>query len=213
MTDDPGTWGKPAAALLGAYYAQKELGIAAIGGKDSMSGTFNDIHVPPTLVSFAVCTQEAKHVISGEFKQSDSNVYLLLIAKQADGTPDFDDLKAKYAKLTEWIKEGKVQAAYALERGGMGVALAKMCLGNGIGFTLDQSVDQTTLFDKAYADIIIEANGSLDLPMLGNTGGNELRLGDESISISDLTELYLKPLSKVFPHTTKNSDATFDTPL
>ncbi len=213
MTEDPKTWGKPTAALLGAFYAQKNLGIAAIGGKDSMSGTFNDIHVPPTLVSFAVTTQEAKHIVSGEFKGVGSNVYRLSVKTHEDGIPDFDDLKKKYDALSIMIKSGKVKAAYALERGGAGVALAKMCFGNGIGFTLDESIDRGKLFNKAYADILIETDETLNWPLMGKTGGNDLSFGDESVSLDDLKEIYLKPLAKVFPHTAGNTPEDISTPL
>ncbi len=213
MTENPETWGKPAAALLGAFYAQAGLGIAAIGGKDSMSGTFNDIHVPPTLVSFAVSTQEAKHIVSGEFKEAGSKVYRLSVKTLEDGTPDFADLKQKYAELTALIVAGKVKAAYALERGGVGAALAKMCMGNGIGFTLDKHIVLDGLFDKSYADILIETDETLDMALLGQTGGSNLTIGEESIPVTELIDIYLKPLGKVFPHTAKNGATNVETPI
>ena len=106
MTEEPAKWGKPLAALLGAYAAQRELGIAAIGGKDSMSGTFKDISVPPTLCSFAICTKDADQVISPELKDAGDSIYRISIEKDGLGLVDFEDLKAKYAKLQRLIEAG-----------------------------------------------------------------------------------------------------------
>ena len=204
LGEDPKKWGKPVSALLGAWYAQKETGIAAIGGKDSMSGSFNDLNVPPTLVSFAVTTQEVNNIISNEFKEIESNVYLLEVEKHDDGTPDFSDLKDKYKKLNSLIVENKIKSAYALERGGVGIGLAKMCMGNDIGFVLDSGFDKNKLFSKDYANIIVEADEKLDMTYLGRTVGDEIVFYEEKAKISKLIDINLKTLSKVFPHTAKS---------
>ena len=134
LGSDPLRWGKPVAALLGAYYTQVKLGIAAIGGKDSMSGTFNDIDVPPTLVSFAVAAENAGNIISGEFKKDASPVVLVKIKTDKNNLPDFDDLAEKYEKIYNLIKDGKVLSAYAVKGGGLCEAISKMAFGNKIGF-------------------------------------------------------------------------------
>jgi len=203
LGDDSEKWGKPISALLGAWYAQKQTGIAAIGGKDSMSGSFNEISVPPSLVSFAVTTQEADKIISNEFKKKGSKVYLLEVNKYEDGTPDFDDLKEKYSKLNELIVDGKVLSACAIERGGVGIAVSKMCMGNEIGFSFDNGFSEEKLFTKDYSNILIETDETLDMTFVGETGGEKLEIFGEETSISEIIELYLKPLSKVFPHTAK----------
>ena len=206
MSDSPKTWGKPLSALLGAFIAQKETGVAAIGGKDSMSGTFKDIHVPPTLVSFAVATQEAKYIISNEFKSDHSAVYLLSVNTDDSGIPDFKDLKEKYSQLNQWIIDGKVLSACAVERGGIAAAIAKMAAGNGIGFTFDEAFDKTQLFKKQYADILVEAKEPLTLQLVGITNGDVIDMFGDRLTVSELTDLYLKPLEKVFPHTAKQPE-------
>ena len=118
LNQDAAKWGKPVAALLGAYYAQKGLGLAAIGGKDSMSGSFMELNVPSTLVSFAVAAADTGHIISPEFKKAGSKVYLLEIEKDLHGLPVFEDIKKKYALVSRLIAEGKVFSAYAVEKGG-----------------------------------------------------------------------------------------------
>ncbi len=208
MSEAPEKWGKPLSALLGAFKAQKAIGVAAIGGKDSMSGTFNEIHVPPTLVSFAVATQEAKHIISNEFKSGGANVYLLSVDTDKYGIPDFEDLKAKYTQLNQWILDGKVLSACAVERGGIAVTVAKMAMGNAIGFVFDDAFEKDKLFKKQYADILIETKEQLKLEKVGVTGGDSIDIFGDKIGLPELTELYLKPLSKVFPHTAPETDET-----
>ncbi|EPZ61916.1 AIR synthase related, C-terminal domain protein [[Clostridium] sordellii ATCC 9714] len=151
-------WGKPFSALLGAYYAQNKLGIPAIGGKDSMSGTFKDIDVPPTLVSFAVDTVDAKQVLSPEFKNSNSTVIMLSTKVFENKVIDFEELKKNLSKVTDLIKSEKVSSAYSIGYGGVCEAICKMSFGNKIGFRFNESIeiDESILFGASYGNIILE---------------------------------------------------------
>lgn len=191
------SWGKPLAALLGAWWAQRNLGTPAIGGKDSMSGTFEDIHVPPTLVSFALCTQDAAHVISPEFKKAGSNIYCARIHRLDSGMPDFESVKEVYTKVLDGIKSGKINAACAVERGGILAAVAKMAFGNGIGAALSLC-DLDELTKKSYGDIILEGD-DLDFDCIGQTGGSSITVAGEAVSLDDLQHSYESTLSRVFP--------------
>ena len=193
------SWGKPLSALLGAWWAQKNMGAAAIGGKDSMSGTFEDIHVPPTLCSFAICTQDSGTVISPEFKQPDSLIYRVRIGRDYNGMPDFEDIKQKYTAVSKAIADKKVLSAYAVERGGILAAIAKMAFGNSIGAVLNScSLDE--LCSKAYGDIILESTDlTLGFEVIGKTGGDALAMGGESISLAELQSSYESTLDGVFP--------------
>ena len=139
-------WGKPLSSLLGAYYAQKGLGIAAIGGKDSMSGSFMDLDVPSTLVSFAVAAAKQESILSPELKKAGSNIYLLEIEKDEDNLPVFEDVKDKYEKLAKYMQSGKVLSAYAVDEGGLAVSLSKMCFGNRLGVRIDNNIKREKLF-------------------------------------------------------------------
>jgi phosphoribosylformylglycinamidine synthase len=131
---DPEKWGKPFSALLGAYYAQQKIGIPSIGGKDSMSGTFEDISVPPTVVAFAVNTLDINNITSTEFKKIGSKVVLIPLRRDENDIPDFKQLDANYSKINQLIKEGKVLAACSIRAGGLAETISKMCFGNKIGF-------------------------------------------------------------------------------
>ena len=162
---DKTKWGKPFSALLGAYYAQKEFEIPAIGGKDSMSGTFEHINVPPTLVSFAVDTVDAEYVVSQEFKKAGSVLAVIKTPTLESGIPDFDILKKNLDKIRELTQAKKVLASYALGYAGLGEAIAKMAFGNKIGFEVAKDVDADKLFDPAYGNIALEMDKA-DLALL-----------------------------------------------
>lgn len=206
---DPLKWGKPISALLGAYYVQEKLGIAAIGGKDSMSGTFKDLNVPPTLVAFAVDTIDVKNVISAEFKEKDSIVVMLRINRDEAEMPDLDQLKINLEKLNIIIKEKKVLSANIIKQGGAAASISKMCFGNMIGIQLAKDIKFEDLFSADYGNVILEFNKSIDVDtllqglnytVLGNTQKNPfIQLNDVEIALEEALKSWQQPLSKVFP--------------
>ncbi|MGL5715071.1 MAG: phosphoribosylformylglycinamidine synthase [Paraclostridium sp.] len=211
---DASKWGKPFAALLGAYYAQNKLEIPAIGGKDSMSGTFKDIDVPPTLVSFAVDTVDAKHVLSPEFKNASSTVIMLSTNVLENNVLDFGELKKNLSKITELIREGKVLSAYSVGYGGVCEAISKMSFGNKIGFRFNnESIDEAKLFNSSYGSIILELKESSEeaevilnsledynYSILGNTTiDKHIFIKDEVINIEYLYNKYCGVLESIFP--------------
>ena len=205
LGDNPSKWGKPFAAILGAYYAQNKLGIPAIGGKDSMSGTFKDINVPPTLVSFAVDTVDAKNVISPEFKRSNSQVIMLSTGKLDNGIVDFDMLKKNLDKLAELIHTNKVLSTYSLGYGGISEAICKMSFGNQIGFKFDNV--EIDLFEANYGNIIVELLEDdlnilegLEYIVLGKTTNDKnIEINNETILLDELYKAHTETLETVFP--------------
>ncbi|MDF2591234.1 MAG: phosphoribosylformylglycinamidine synthase [Clostridia bacterium] len=206
---DPLKWGKPMSALLGAYYAQERLEIAAIGGKDSMSGTFKDLNVPPTLVAFAVDTINIKHVISSEFKETDSMVVMLKINRDEAEMPDIDQLKKNLIKLNSITKENKVLSASIVKQGGAAAAISKMCFGNMIGMKFTENIKFEDLFSADYGNVIVEFNKSIDVntllqglnySVLGNTQQKpSIEINDIEIGLAEALTSWQKPLSKIFP--------------
>ena len=158
--NDPKRWGKPLAALLGAFKAQLEMGCGAIGGKDSMSGTFEQIDVPPTLVSFAVSTAKADKVISTEFKSADSQVIMITPEYDANGLPDFNSIKTVFDEVEEIIADGRAKAVWTIGYGGVAEGIAKMCFGNKLGFEFTSKLSAQQLFKPCYGAFIIELDGA-----------------------------------------------------
>ena len=203
--NDPSRWGKPMAALLGGLEAQLQMGCAAIGGKDSMSGTFEDIDVPPTLVSFAVSLADAGKVISPEFKCVSSSVALLLPRYHEDGTPDYDSVKEVFTKVRDLIQRGEVLSAWTLGFGGVAEAVTKMAMGNRIGFKFMRELDETLLFNPVYGGFILELEGSSaaneELDIIGVTKiAPAIILSDKlTIQLDELQKPYEEKLEKVFP--------------
>ena len=202
----PSKWGKPFAALLGAFKAQKNFGVAAIGGKDSMSGTFENLNVPPTLVSFAVDVVDADKVISPEFKGVGNKVYLAACERDKFDVPNFDTLKKTFAKVYELICAGKIISAKSLGIGGISAAISEMCIGNDIGFKFTRNVD---VFAKNYGSLILEAapNVELDFEELGITiDAAQIEFDDKKISLDDVKAAYTAPLEKIFPTKVSNEN-------
>ena len=212
---DPEKWGKPFAALIGALWAQHELEIPAIGGKDSMSGTFEDIHVPPTLAAFAVDVMQADHAVSPEFKYPDNKVYLVPARKDEQDLPKFAQMRKNWARISAMTAEKKVFAAQSVGVGGIAAAVTKMCLGNGVGFKFTSFVAQNDLFTPDYGSIILEVSASTDVEkLLAGTGYYELGVttagpsivcGSAVIMLADAEEAYTTPLEKIFPTQVKQS--------
>ena len=192
----PAKWGKPFAALLGAFKAQKNFGVAAIGGKDSMSGTFENLNVPPTLVSFAVAVTDADKIISPEFKSAGNKVYLVECQRDEFGIPNFDTLKKNFAKIHELICAGKIISAKSVGVGGIAAAISEMSIGNDIGFKFTADVD---LYAKNYGSIIIESNCELEFKILGETISEPvIEISREKISLDEVKRAYSEPLEKIF---------------
>ena len=204
---DKTKWGKPFSALLGAYYAQKEFEIPAIGGKDSMSGTFEHINVPPTLVSFAVDTVDAEYVVSQEFKKAGSVLVVIKTPTLESGIPDFDILKKNLDKIRELTQTKKVLASYALGYGGLGEAIAKMAFGNKIGFEVAKDVDADKLFDPAYGNIALEMDKAdlallegLDYKVAGKTiEGQYIDVDGYKVCLGKIYKAYESTLEPIFP--------------
>lgn len=209
LGNDPKKWGKPFSALLGAYYTQMKIGIPAIGGKDSMSGTFKDMNVPPTLVSFAVTTMDVNFTVSSEFKRAGSKVVLVPLKIDEKGVPDFAQLDKNYTAIHEIIKKNKVLAAHTVRSGGIAEAISKMSFGNMIGFEFETSIATRKLFEPLYGSIILELNenGNVDellkgveYEVLGTTQEKKsIDFNDLSLDIEELCRKWQGPLEKVFP--------------
>ena len=198
----PSRWGKPMAALLGALKAQWTLGIGSIGGKDSMSGSFEDIDVPPTLVSFAVSVSNTDRVVSPEFKAAGHPVAMLTPAYDGNALPDFDDVMRVFDTVQALIQSGKAKAVWALSRGGVAEGVAKMCFGNQIGFRFTADVDPCQLFNGTYGGFLVELDGpAADLPVIGETMDDaSIRLYDGAvIKLTDIQKPYEDKLEPVFP--------------
>ena len=157
----------PLGALLGALKAQVELETAAIGGKDSMSGTFENIDVPPTLIAFAVSTAKADKVVSAEWKKAGNTVYVIKPDYNSHGQPDYQSVRNTFAVVEKLIQEGKAASVWALSFGGVAEGILKCSLGNQIGIRLAEGTDLNGLFDKCYGGFMIESDQQLDLPVLG----------------------------------------------
>ena len=192
-------WGKPMSALLGAFDAQMNLGIASIGGKDSMSGSFESIDVPPTLVSFAVTTAKTGDIISPEFKKAGNKVYMLKPDYDKNGLPETKSLLAIYDKVFSLAQSGKIVSAYTPTLGGVAEAVLKMALGNGLGFAFaDTSLDE--IFGYNYGAFVVEALEELDGKLRGCvTEAAELTLGAEKLDMDELQRIYENKLESVYP--------------
>ena len=209
--DDPRRWGLPAAGVLGALQAQLDLSVGAIGGKDSMSGSFEDLDVPPTLISFAVALGQAKDAVSPEFKAADRQVYLLTPEYREDGLlPDAESLRTVMDQVEALISQGLVDAAATPGYGCIAQSLMEMCLGNRIGLDLASDTAVSALFRPAYGSFILEASGpeslfiqdsGLHLRLLGHTReGYHLRCGGEDLDLAELEEIRAEGLESIFPY-------------
>ena len=194
-------WGKPFSALLGAFRAQIELGIAAIGGKDSMSGSFEKLDVPPTLVSFAVTTGKCDEVITNDAKAAGHKLISICPAYGKDNLPDSESLIATFNKVTALMRSGKVYAAFTPTFGGIADAVYKMCIGNGFGFKyLDQYVTVNDIFGYAYGSFLLEVDAETQGQTVGYfTDDAKLTYGTDSVAMAELDSLYEGKLEGVFP--------------
>ncbi len=214
LNREPQRFGKPLAALLGAYTAQEELCIAAIGGKDSMSGSFNEMHVPPTLVSFAIAPQNANRLISPEFKAAGHPVYCFDAAYTESGAPDYQSIRSLWENVSDLIRTGKVVSAWALTVGGAAEGICKMAIGNDIGFAFDSEFPSEALFLKNFGGFLLEATEDLDGGwLMGRTiDAPEIRIAGETVTLDTLKEAFEGRLESVFPTHADASDAHLQTP-
>ena len=196
---DPERWGKPFAALLGAYKAQIALSSGAIGGKDSMSGTFEHIDVPPTLVSFAVSTAKSDKIISAEFKLPCSDIYYIEPAYDENGMPDFDSVKKVFATVEKAIADGTALSVWTMAHGGIAEGIFKMSLGNRIGAKL-KAMDDEKLFGLHYGAFVIEAKSAIDgAELIGETVSDyTITAGDVKLDIAELEKKYDAVLEPIF---------------
>lgn len=202
---EPGRWGKPMSAVLGAFKAQNDLEIAAIGGKDSMSGTFENIDVPPTLISFAVTTDSVDKVISSEFKSANSKVLFITPEYTESGLPTGESLKMVYSIVNTLNETGSVKSAYTPGFGGIADAVFKMCIGNKIGFRFNDKLKINDIFDYAYGGILVEVDSNnVDIDAeniikIGETTSDYiLEWKDNAINIETLSKLYEQKLEPVY---------------
>ncbi len=197
---DAKRWGKPMAALLGAFKAQLDLGIAAIGGKDSMSGSFEQLDVPPTLVSFAVTTGKTGEVVTNEMKAAGHRLILVSPSYDVNGLPDPTSLKEVYETVTERMRKGEVYAAYTPTFGGVAEAVYKMCIGNGLSFCFDSSLTIEDLFAYRYGSFLLEVDGNADGKCIGIvTDDGYLTYGARKLSMQELSARYEGRLESVYP--------------
>ena len=205
MTEDPKRWSQPFAALLGAFRAQMGFGLPSIGGKDSMSGTFEDIDVPPTLVSFAVDTAKQGDIITPELKKAGSKLVWLRIERDENDLPVFEKVMEQYGKFADDIHSGKILSAYVPDRHGVIAAVSKMAFGNGMGVKLEHSMDARELFAPAYGDLVAEvAEGkvgelSISYTVIGEvTGDGTFSYGSAVIPLKEAEAAWKAPLEQVF---------------
>ncbi len=198
---DPQRWGKPMSALLGAFKAQMELGVGSIGGKDSMSGSFEKLDVPPTLVSFAVTTEKIKNIISNDFKEPGHKVVLLKVEYDENNLPKAESLIANYHLVTELMREGRVLACYTPTLGGIAEAILKMAFGNMVGFSYDSDLDAQDIFGYNYGAFILELSDDTDAgTKLGvTTSDSFIRYAGVKLPLDTLLKVYEEKLESVYP--------------
>ena len=219
MTEDPHRWSQPFAALLGAYSAQLGFGLPSIGGKDSMSGTFNEIDVPPTLVSFAVDIASDKTILTPELKKAGNKLVLVQIHRDAYDLPDYEEIKDLYGKFFEDVKAGRILSAYALDGAGLAAAVSKMSFGNHLGVKIEANVDKRDLFTAGFGDIVAEVPadkvGELGVTytVVGEVTESGFAYGDMKIDTEEALKTWKAPLEKVFPTRAAAGTEKVESPL
>ena len=208
LRNDPERWGKPFSALLGGYYAQKRFDLAAIGGKDSMSGSFHELDVPPTLVSFAVDTVDARNVISPEFKESASKLVYINAERASDELVDIEQLKKAYSRVNKLIEAGEIISASAISLGGIAEALSKMSFGNKIGVEIEADIREQKLFSPEYGALLLELKADSDLKklfegidyqLIGKTSKEEvIKVNEVEIPLEEAITSWQNPLEKIY---------------
>ena len=219
MTENPECWSEPFTALLGAYDAQLGFGLASIGGKDSMSGTFNNINVPPTLVSFAVDVAGQNDLITPEFKEPGDKLAVFTVPKDEFDIPVYKDVMAMYDEVSQLIAQGRVKAAYVLDAYGIPAAVSKMGFGNGYGAEIDKDIEVEDLFANRMGDILVEIDDATedefesDVMIIGEVTDGDFIYGDVKIAQADALSAWKKKLEKIYPSKAGNSTEKVDMPV
>ena len=221
MTEDPSRWSQPFAALLGAYDAQMGFELASIGGKDSMSGTFNSIDVPPTLVSFAVDVAKYSDVVTPELKKAGNRLVMFTINKDEYDIPVYKDVMELYDRIGELMSEKKIVSAYALDAGGIVSAVSKMGFGNGLGAAISEELDPEELFANQMGNILAEMSADavaelpeeIDYVFVGTVTDGSFTYQDMVLTQEEALAAWKKPLEKVFPTKADKDTSAIDTPL
>ena len=223
MSEDPKRWSQPFAALLGAYSAQMGFGLPSIGGKDSMSGSFNEIDVPPTLVSFAVDVAKEKDIITPEFKKAGNPIVWFKIAKDAYDLPDYAQMMDLYEKIHSLIGNGAICSAYALDGKGMAAAVSKMAFGNGLGVAMSEKISADEMFEPGFGQLIAEVPAEKleeilkavpEAQVVGEvTATGTFTYGNMTITMEEALSAWTQTLEKVFPTRATQEKDVLDTPV
>ena len=223
MSEDPKRWSQPFAALLGAYSAQMGFGLPSIGGKDSMSGSFNEIDVPPTLVSFAVDVAKEKDIITPEFKKAGNPIVWFKIAKDAYDLPDYAQMMDLYEKIHSLIGNGAICSAYALDGKGMAAAVSKMAFGNGLGVAMSEKISADEMFEPGFGQLIAEVSADKleeilkavpEAQVVGEvTATGTFTYGNMTITMEEALSAWTQTLEKVFPTRATQEKDVLDTPV
>ncbi|MBQ7505862.1 MAG: phosphoribosylformylglycinamidine synthase [Lachnospiraceae bacterium] len=215
MTASPSTWGEPAAALLGAFHAQLQLGLPSIGGKDSMSGSFNELNVPPTLVSFAVDVARENEIVSPELKAAGNVLVVIPAYRNAFDLPDYDKLKTAWEAVNINILSGNIISSYVAEGRGIAYALTQMCFGNELGAAVSPEVSLQELFSHKAGDLVLEVKKEAEEALLSLEGAYRLgevlpdpvlTYGEERAELSEAVRIWEEPLSRIFHHYGEGSE-------
>ena len=223
MSEDPKRWSQPFAALLGAYSAQMGFGLPSIGGKDSMSGSFNEIDVPPTLVSFAVDIAKEKDIITPEFKKAGNPIVWFKIAKDEYDLPDYAQMMDLYEKIHSLIGNGAICSAYALDGKGMAAAVSKMAFGNALGVAMSEKISADEMFDPGFGQLIAEVSADKleeilkavpEAQVVGEvTATGTFTYGNMTITMEEALSAWTQTLEKVFPTRATQEKDVLDTPV
>jgi len=218
MTEDSHTWGLPFASLLGAYAAQMGFGLSSIGGKDSMSGSFDELNVPPTLVSFAVDVASENDVVTPEFKKAGNKLVLFAIEKDEYDLPNYEQVKKLYGQIHEAVRNGQIVSSYAIGAGGIAEAVSKMAFGNGLGAVINAQLDKNLLFAPLYGNILAEVPAEciadLEVPceVIGEVSAEPtFTYGEIVISMDEAVKSWKSTLEKVFPSVSGKTQPKVDT--
>ena len=220
MTEDPKTWGEPLSALLGAYDAQIGFGLAAIGGKDSMSGSFNELNVPPTLVSFAVDVAKQQDIVTSELKTAGNKLVVFPMKRDAYDLPDYEQMMDSYRKITKLVNDGVLKSTYTIGFGGIAEAVSKMAFGNKLGVALDETMEAAELFKPYYGEIIAEVAPedldklTADYKVCGTVKAEpEFTYKDMKVTMDEALQAWTQPLEEVFPTKSGVEEKKIDTGL